>query len=219
MYHLQTLVLGLFPFRLHAHRGRAVTHLMDDPIVPDAPALAAARDAGLPYFRGGIVEHGGAGQPIMEAVHLPAGELHSRLMLDSPMRDCMAAFTMQGEDLPQATNRIAWTPHPRMPKCPQASHSPHRHDAARRPLGLLAVMKGAHTRSVSPLPRVPPAVPIPRRPSFPSWAPRMGSTCVSVRPAQRTGRRQRAVTDSSVPTRRVVRRVTIVATTLRCQRW
>ena len=69
---------------------------------PTIAALAAAREAGLPYFRGGIVEHGGAGQPIMEAIHLPAGELHSRLMLDSPMRDCMAAFTMQGEDLPQA---------------------------------------------------------------------------------------------------------------------
>ena len=61
------------------HRGRSVTHLMDDPIVPDDDALAAARDAGLPYFRGGIVEHGGAGQPIMEAIHLPRGELHTAL--------------------------------------------------------------------------------------------------------------------------------------------
>ena len=31
-------------------------------------------------------------------------------MLDSPMRDRMAAFTMQGEDLPQATNRIDLDP-------------------------------------------------------------------------------------------------------------
>ncbi len=68
-------------------------------------------EVGLPYFRGGIVEHGGAGQPIMEAIHLPAGELHSRLMLDSPMRDGMAVFTMQGEDLPQATNRVDLDPH------------------------------------------------------------------------------------------------------------
>jgi len=153
MYHLQTLVLGLFPFRLHAHRGRAVTHLMDDPIVPDAEALAAARAAGLPYFRGGIVEHGGAGQPIMEAVHLPAGELHSRLMLESPMRDSMAAFTMQGEDLPQATNRIDLDPRVRDVwgrPAGRVTYSPHRHDAvcathwAPR---LEAVMKdaGAHT--------------------------------------------------------------------------
>src|SRR5204862_284806 len=54
MFHFQTLVLGIFPFRLHAHRGRAVTHLMDDPMVPDDDASNAARDAGLPYFRGGI---------------------------------------------------------------------------------------------------------------------------------------------------------------------
>jgi choline dehydrogenase-like flavoprotein len=110
MYHFQTYVLGLFPFRLHAHRGRAVTHLMDDPIVGDTDSAAAAKAAGLPYFRGGIVEHGGAGQPIMEAIHLPAGELHSRLMLDSTMRDCMAAFTMQGEDLPRASNRVDLDP-------------------------------------------------------------------------------------------------------------
>ena len=49
----------------------------------------------------------------MEAIHLPPGELHSRLMLDSPMRDRMAAFTMQGEDLPQATNRVDLDPHVR----------------------------------------------------------------------------------------------------------
>jgi len=113
MYHFQTYVLGIFPQRLHPHRGRSVTHMMDDPIVPDEAARAAAKDAGLPYFRGGIVEHGGAAHPIMEAVHLPPGELHTRLMLDSPMRDHLAAFTMQGEDLPQYTNCIDLDPHVR----------------------------------------------------------------------------------------------------------
>ena len=96
-------MLGIFPFRLHAHRGRAVTHLMDDPIVPDDDGVAAARDAGLPYFRGGIVEHGGAGQPIMEAMHLAAGRAALAARCSTrPMRDRMAVFTMQGEDLPQA---------------------------------------------------------------------------------------------------------------------
>ena len=37
MYHFQTFTLGIFPYRLHAHRGRSVTHLMDDPIIPDDP--------------------------------------------------------------------------------------------------------------------------------------------------------------------------------------
>jgi choline dehydrogenase-like flavoprotein len=111
MYHFQTFALGIFPFRLHAHRGRSVTHLMDDPIVPDDDATRAAHEAGLPWIRGGIVEHGGAAHPILEAVHLPPGEQHTRLMLSSPMRDRMAAFTMQGEDLPQSTNRIDLDPH------------------------------------------------------------------------------------------------------------
>jgi gluconate 2-dehydrogenase alpha chain len=133
MYHFQTIVLGIFPFRLHPHRGRAVTHLMDDPIVPDDAARAAATDAGLPYFRGGIVEHGGAAHPIMEAIHLPAGELHTQLMLESQMRDRMAAFTIQGEDLPQATNRIDLDPSLRdvwgMP-AGRATYASHRHEVA-----------------------------------------------------------------------------------------
>ncbi len=133
MYHFQTFALGIFPFRLHAHRGRAVTHLMDDPMLLDDITLAAARDAGLPYFRGGIVEHGGAGHPIMEALHLPMGEAHTRAMLDSPMRDRMAAFTMQGEDLPQRTNRIDLDPHVTdvwgFP-VGRVTYQPHRHDIA-----------------------------------------------------------------------------------------
>ena len=110
MYHFQTFALGVFPFRLHAHRGRAVTHLMDDPIVPDELAMAASRDADLPWMRGGIVEHGGGSHPVMESIHLPFGERHTRYMLESTMRDRMAAFTMQGEDLPQATNRVDLDP-------------------------------------------------------------------------------------------------------------
>jgi gluconate 2-dehydrogenase alpha chain len=133
MFHLQTIVLGFFPFRLHAHKGRDVTHLMDDPIVGDAAAQAAARDAGLPYLRGGIVEHGGSGQVIMEALHLPPGEMHSALMVDSPTREKMVAFTMQGEDLPQATNRVDLDPSVRdvwgFP-AGRVTYSPHAHDVA-----------------------------------------------------------------------------------------
>jgi gluconate 2-dehydrogenase alpha chain len=133
MYHFQTFALGVFPFRLHAHRGRSVTHMMDDPIVPDDDAMAAARDAGLPWLRGGIVEHGGASHPITEAIHLPPGPDHTRYMLASPMRDRMAAFTMQGEDLPQATNRVDLDPHITdawgLP-AGRVTYSPHRHEVA-----------------------------------------------------------------------------------------
>jgi len=133
MYHFQTFTLGIFPYRLHAHRGRSVTHLMDDPIVPDAAALGAARDAGLPWFRGGIVEHGGAAHVIMEATYSPTGPHHATTMLSSPMRDRMAAFTIQGEDLPQHANRVDLDPHVKdvwgFP-AGRVTYEPHRHELA-----------------------------------------------------------------------------------------
>ncbi|MBI2704712.1 MAG: GMC family oxidoreductase [Actinobacteria bacterium] len=110
MYHFQTLTVGGFPFRLHGHRGRAVTHLHDDHIVPDADDLAAAHRAGLPYFRGGIVEHGSAAGPILEAKTYLPGPLHNDSMRRSDLRDRLWVFTMQGEDLPQATNTIDLDP-------------------------------------------------------------------------------------------------------------
>ncbi len=132
-FHFQTYVLGMFPDRLHGHRGRSVTHLMDDPIVPDADADAAARAAGLPFLRGGIVEHGAAGHPILEGIHLPHGPAHTELMLRSMTRDRMAVFTMQGEDLPQATNRIDLDPTVRdawgLP-AGRVTYAPHRHEIA-----------------------------------------------------------------------------------------
>ena len=87
-----------------------MTHLHDDHMIVDDEARAFACDHDLPYFRAGIVEHGGAGGPVLEAVHLPPGEWHTRLMLDSNMRDRMWVFTVQGEDLPQASNRIDLDP-------------------------------------------------------------------------------------------------------------
>jgi choline dehydrogenase-like flavoprotein len=59
--------------------------------------------------------------------------MHSRLMLDSPMRDRMAVFTMQGEDLPQAGNRVELDPRVKdvfgMP-AGRAIYASHRHEVA-----------------------------------------------------------------------------------------
>ena len=110
MYHFQTFALGRFPQRLHGHRGRSVTHLHDDHMIVDDDVRAFARDHGLPYFRAGIVEHGGGGGPILEAIYTQPGITHTREMLDSEMRDRMWAFTVQGEDLPQVTNRVDLDP-------------------------------------------------------------------------------------------------------------
>ncbi len=98
------------PFRTYAERGRAVTHVHDDMIVGDAATKAAAVEAGLPWLRGGMVEHSGPALPIMEAKHYPWGEHHPRLMDASPIRRHLWAFTMQGEDLPYAGNRVDLDP-------------------------------------------------------------------------------------------------------------
>ncbi len=110
MVHFQTFVIGILPERVHGHKGRAVTHLHDDAMIVDDAARAAARDAGLPWIRGGLVEHGGPSLPVMEAKLYPWGAKHKSLMRSSPMRDRMWAFTMQGEDLAQATNRVDLDP-------------------------------------------------------------------------------------------------------------
>ncbi|HTL86103.1 MAG TPA: GMC family oxidoreductase [Acidimicrobiia bacterium] len=131
MYHFQTFVVGTFPHRLHGHRGRSVTHLHDDHMLIDDDVRAYARAHDLPYFRAGIVEHGGGGGPIMEAIYTRPGVAHTREMLDSAMRDRMWAFTIQGEDLPQVTNRIDLDPRVRdvhgFP-AGRATYDVHRHE-------------------------------------------------------------------------------------------
>ena len=59
--------------RLHGHKGRDVTHVHDDFIVVDDAARAAATEAGLPWIKGGLVEHGAASHPVVEATALPVG--------------------------------------------------------------------------------------------------------------------------------------------------
>jgi choline dehydrogenase-like flavoprotein len=111
MVHFQTIVVGGFPdLRLHGERGRAVTEVHDDALVADDASRAAAKEAGLPWMRGGMVEHGGPALPILEAKLYPWGPAHKASMRSSPLRDQMWAFTMQGEDLPVATNRIDLDP-------------------------------------------------------------------------------------------------------------
>ena len=131
MVHFQTFAAGVFPERLHGHRGRAVTHVHDDAVVVDDAARAAARAAGLPWIRGGLVEHGGPSLPVMEAKLYPWGARHTSLMRSSPMRDRMWAFTMQGEDLPQATNRVDLDPAVRDVRgfpVARVTYKPHRHE-------------------------------------------------------------------------------------------
>ena len=110
MFHFQTYSLGQMSTRIHGHKGRSVTHLHDDFIVPDTESMAAAREAGLPWFKGGMVEHAGAAHPLTEAKLAPWGSAHKDTMRRSLMREHLWGFCMQGEDLPQPTNRVDLDP-------------------------------------------------------------------------------------------------------------
>ncbi|MDQ1696216.1 MAG: hypothetical protein QOJ03_1569 [Frankiaceae bacterium] len=126
MFHNFIDGFGLFlDRRMHAYRGRSTTQCCEDLADPDYPgAREAARAAGLPYIRGGIMELGGSQDPIAEAniyrflletVHSadptnaatpPFGTRFKALMRSSPLRDRLAGISMVGEDLPYATNRV-----------------------------------------------------------------------------------------------------------------
>ena len=134
MVHFQTIVVGHFPtMRLHPHKGRAVTHVHDDAMVQDDRTRQAAAGAGLPWFRGGLVEHSGGGLPIMEARHSPWGRHHAQAMRESNLRERMWAFIMQGEDLPYATNTVDLSPSIRDARgfpVARVTYQPGRHELA-----------------------------------------------------------------------------------------
>jgi choline dehydrogenase-like flavoprotein len=111
MMHFQTIVVGHFAdLSLHPHKGRSVTHVHDDAMVQDDASRAAAADGGLPWIRGGLVEHAGGGHLTLEARIAPWGRYHAQTMRASNLGDHMWAFIMQGEDLPYATNMVDLSP-------------------------------------------------------------------------------------------------------------
>jgi choline dehydrogenase-like flavoprotein len=131
MFHFQTYVMGKMPMRVHGHKGRSVTHLHDDHLIPDAESMASAKESGLPWFKGGMVEHAGPAHPVLEAKLYPPGMAHKVSMRSSPMRDHMWGFCMQGEDMPVATNRIDLDPTIRDVRgfpVARTTHRSHRHE-------------------------------------------------------------------------------------------
>jgi gluconate 2-dehydrogenase alpha chain len=111
MVHFQTIVVGHFgDLRLHPYKGRSVTHVHDDAMVQDEGSRAAAAAAGLPWIRGGLVEHAGGGFLIGSARHMPWGKAHAQAMRDSTFDEHMWAFIMQGEDLAYPTNTVDLSP-------------------------------------------------------------------------------------------------------------
>jgi choline dehydrogenase-like flavoprotein len=134
MVHFQTIVVGHFPaLSLHPQKGRSVTHVHDDAMVQDDAARAAAKDGGVPWIRGGLVEHSGGGHTIMAARHTPWGRAHAQAMMAGDLRDHMWAFIMQGEDLPYATNAVDLSPSVRDARgypVARVTYEPGRHELA-----------------------------------------------------------------------------------------
>lgn len=130
MFHNFVDGFGIFlDRRMHAYRGRSTTQCCEDFADPDYPgAREAAKAAGLPYVRGGIMELGGSQDPIAEAnvyrflletIHSadptnaatpPFGARFKALMRASIVRDRLAGVSMVGEDLPYLTNRVDLAP-------------------------------------------------------------------------------------------------------------
>ncbi len=130
-YHYQTFTVGIFEGDTGGERGRDVTHLHDDLMIDTPELRSAAHAAGLPWVRGGVTEHGSASKPVEEAQMQPTGEWHAAAMANGALRRRMWVLTMQGEDLPQATNRIDLDPsvrdawgHP----AGRVTYAPHRHE-------------------------------------------------------------------------------------------
>ncbi|MDP3767546.1 MAG: GMC family oxidoreductase N-terminal domain-containing protein, partial [Dehalococcoidia bacterium] len=106
MFHVQTVAVGIFPQRVHGHRGRSVTHGMTDfrgvPGDPERPL-------------GGIIEFGAANEPIFEAKTYAVtlnqrGSRLKNLMRESPLRDHLLVLNMLAEDAPQPSNMVDLDP-------------------------------------------------------------------------------------------------------------
>jgi choline dehydrogenase-like flavoprotein len=134
MVHFQTIVVGHFAdVRLHPYKGRSVTHVHDDAMVQDEASRAAAADAGLPWIRGGLVEHAGGGFLVGSARHMPWGKAHAQAMRESTFDEHIWAFIMQGEDLAYPTNTVDLSPSIRDARgfpVARITYSPGRHELA-----------------------------------------------------------------------------------------
>lgn len=126
MFHLQTLVNGFMPQRVHGQRGRAVTHGLSDlrGVEPGGAVVRVFDDDGTPVVQlGGIIEFGcSQGLSITDDGYVMAFDLQQAgaalrygLGLKNAMRDGalsqhLVSAIMQAEDAPQQRNRVDLDP-------------------------------------------------------------------------------------------------------------
>ena len=109
MFHLQTTTLAIMDREIHSFRGRTSTHTLDA-FVGSGPGVDRF-DPLVP--RGGITEMGGNLNPVQAGSEVAAfiyGEPLKAYMKLGPFTKRLVAFTLQGEDMPQATNKVDLDP-------------------------------------------------------------------------------------------------------------
>jgi choline dehydrogenase-like flavoprotein len=109
MFHLQTAVVTIVDQPIHSNRGRTSTHTLD--AFAGSGPTPAQFDPTVP--RAGILEIGGNLNPVTEASYFGSiltGSAHKQLMALAPFTDHLTTFTMQGEDMPQLSNRVDLDP-------------------------------------------------------------------------------------------------------------
>lgn len=107
-FHTMVTVGGIFPERMHSHRGRQTVMLIDDfnpsPYRRPLPGSFSTLMGGNTEIAGGI-------HPVEEASYLPlTGEMHKLFMKLSIAREHAAAMTVFVKDLPQLTNYVDLDP-------------------------------------------------------------------------------------------------------------
>jgi len=109
MFHLQTTALAVMDHEIHSCRGRTSTHT-NDAFWGSGPS-AADFDPTVP--RAGICEMGGNLNPVQAGTEVAAfmyGPSLKTYMSLAPFSNRLAAFTLQGEDMPQTTNHVDLDP-------------------------------------------------------------------------------------------------------------
>ena len=150
MYHFQTFVLGIFPFRLHGAPGP----------VGDAPAWTTrsspttarsprARSAACPTSGAASSSTAVAAHPVMEAIYSPSGARHTRD--DARRRRCATGWPRSRCRARTSRRHEPHRPRPagegrvRVRRPGASPTTPHRHElVVLRPLG--AAPRGGHAR-------------------------------------------------------------------------
>jgi choline dehydrogenase-like flavoprotein len=109
MFHYQTNAIGIFPQRVHGHRGKTVSNGFADfrgkPNDPDHPLGGIVELSGSEF----LLDEANYYRQIFAVIGFSGAKLKA-FMRQSPGRDRVLAMAMQAEDAPQVMNRVDLDP-------------------------------------------------------------------------------------------------------------